>query len=169
LPFEGSSEGKDVYEQATLLRALELIENKKYKGALSQIEASRQWPENLGVGKPYNVDTRLQDYLTAYCLTKLGKNNEALEWQNKVIANTNNNFAEASLNNILPLIIHQQKGEKEKAEALLHKIKTSSKAERPIQLWVIAAAEKDNTTLNSLNKDLSRNKYVDIMQKVIKL
>jgi hypothetical protein len=169
LPFEGSSEGKDVYEQATLLQALELIENKKYKGALSQIEASRQWPENLGVGKPYDVDTRLQDYLTAYCLTKLGRNNEVLEWQNKVIDYTNDNFAEASLNNILPLIIHRQKGEKEKAEALLHKIKTSSAAERLQQRWVIAAAEKDNATLNSLNKNLSRNKYVDIMQKILKL
>ncbi|HKZ36599.1 MAG TPA: DUF5107 domain-containing protein [Chryseolinea sp.] len=169
LPFEGSSEGKNVYEQATLLWALDLIENKKYKDALGQIEASRQWPENLGVGKPYDVDTRIQDYLTAYCLAKLGRNNEVSEWQNKVIAYTNDNFADASLNNILPIIIHQQKGEKEKADALLHKIKTSSTAEGPLQRWVIAAAEKDNATLNSLNKDLSRNKYVDIIQKVIKL
>jgi hypothetical protein len=169
LPFEGSSEGKDVYEQATLLWALELIGNKKYKDALGQIEASRQWPENLGVGKPYDVDTRIQDYLTAYCLTKLGRNNEVSEWQNKVIAYTSDNFGDASLNNIFPIMIYRHKGEKEKADALLRKIKTSSTAERPVQRWVIAAAENDNATLNSLNKDLSRNKYVDIMQKVIKL
>lgn len=169
LPFEGSSDGKDVYEQATLLYALKLIQNRKYRDALIQIEASRQWPENLGVGKPYDVDNRIQDYLTAYCLAKLERNNEASEWQNKVIAYTNDHFPAASLNNILPLIIHQQKGEQEKADALLHKIKASSTAERPIQRWVIAAAEKDEAALNALDKDLSQNKYVDIMQKIIKL
>ena len=169
LPFEGSSEGKDVYEQATLLRALELIENKKYKDALIQIEESRKWPENLGVGKPYDVDNRIQDYLTAYCLAKLGRNNEGSEWQNKVIAFTNDNFEASSVNTILPVIIYQEKGEKEKAEALLHKIKTSSVADRPLPRWVIATAEKDQATLNSLSKDLNGNKYVDIIQKIIKL
>ncbi|HMJ70288.1 MAG TPA: DUF5107 domain-containing protein [Cyclobacteriaceae bacterium] len=73
LPFEGSGEGQAVYEQATLLRALELIQSKKYKEALKEIEASRLWPENLGEGKPYDVDNRIQDYLAAYCQHKLGK------------------------------------------------------------------------------------------------
>lgn len=169
LPFEGSSDGRDIYEQATLFRALELIDSKEYKNALGQVEASRQWPENLGVGKPYDVDTRIQDYVTAHCLAKLGRNNEVMEWQNKVIAYTKGNFMDASLNNILPLILYQQNGEKEKADALIHKIETSSTAEHSLQRWVVAAAEKDNATLNSLNKELSQNKFLDIIQKVIKL
>ncbi|WP_276369450.1 DUF5107 domain-containing protein [Chryseolinea sp. H1M3-3] len=169
LPFEGSSEGKDIFEQATLLWAIDLIQNKKYKNALIQIEASRQWPENLGVGKPYDVDNRIQDYLTAYCFDKLGRHSEAVEWNNKVIDYTTVALAEPSVNNILPIMIYFKKGEQEKADALLRQLKTTPDANRPLQRWVIATAEKDVVTLNALERELKGNKYVDIMQKILRL
>ena len=169
LPFEGSSDGRDIYEQATLLSALDMIKSKKYKNALARIEESRQWPENLGVGKPYDVDDRLQDYLTAYCLGKLGKSSEVANWQNKIIDYTNDNFERASVNNILPFIIYENRGEKEKHNALLDKLKTSPSSSRLVQRWVIAAAEKDNSAVSSLATDLRANKYVDIMQRVLSL
>ena len=169
LPFEGSSDGRDIYEQATFLSALDLIRQKKYKNALSKIEESRQWPENLGVGKPYDVDDRIQDYLTAYCLDKLGKDGEVSKWNNKVIDYTNNHIEESSVNNILPIIIYERQGEKEKVNALLNKLKTSSAAARPQQRWVIAAAEKDQNALNTLSSELSQNRYVQIMERILKL
>jgi len=70
LPFEGSGEGHEVYEQALLLRAVELMEGRNYKEALKNIALSKEWPEKLGEGKPYDADTRLQDYMTARCLHK---------------------------------------------------------------------------------------------------
>jgi hypothetical protein len=73
LPFEGSGEGHEVYEQVLLLRAVELMERKNYKEALKDIDLSKTWPENLGEGKPYDADTSLQEYMTAFCLSKLGK------------------------------------------------------------------------------------------------
>jgi hypothetical protein len=73
------------------------------------------------------------------------------------------------VNNVLPFIIYERNGEKEKADALLHKLKTSSAAARPLQRWVIAAAEKDHAALNAMASELSRNKYVDIMQQILKL
>ena len=127
------------------------------------------WPENLGVGKPYDVDERMQDYLTAYCFDKLGRSGEISKWHNKVIDYTNDHFEEPSVNNILPFIIYERSGEKEKADALLNKLKTSSAAARPLQRWVIAAAEKDQAALNVLASELSRNKYVDILKQILKL
>ena len=76
LPFEGSGEGHEVYERVLLLRAVELMEAKNYKEALTNINLSKEWPENLGEGKPYGVNTRLQDYMTSVCLHKLGKESE---------------------------------------------------------------------------------------------
>jgi tetratricopeptide (TPR) repeat protein len=73
LPNEGASQGKRVFEQAALLLSTDLISKRKYNEALKMIEKSGEWPENLGVGKPYNPDTRIQDYLRAYCLMKLNK------------------------------------------------------------------------------------------------
>jgi tetratricopeptide (TPR) repeat protein len=79
LPFEGSGEGHEVYEKVHLLQAVELMEGKKYKDALKEIELSKAWPENLGEGKPYDVDMRLQEYMTAVCSGKLGKPAEKKE------------------------------------------------------------------------------------------
>ncbi len=169
LPFEGSGDGRDIYEQATILWSLELIQNRKYKSALAQIESSRQWPENLGVGKPYDVDGRIQDYLTAYCLAKLGKSSESAEWYKKVISYTDSTFAEPSVNNILPFLIYEQNAEKEKAGELLNKIKGSSTVNRSFQRWVIATVEKDQATLKALSGELKGSKFVDIMQKILKL
>ncbi len=63
LPFEGSSVGHKLYEQVKLTRALQLLQNKKYKAALQKVVEARRWPENLGVGKPYDdmIDGRLED------------------------------------------------------------------------------------------------------------
>src|SRR5690606_13427291 len=99
LPFEGSSEGRDIYERATILSAIKLIRSKQYKSALIKIDASRAWPENLGVGKPYDVDERIQDYLKAYCLDKLGKSNESDELYKGILAATDENFERASVSN----------------------------------------------------------------------
>ena len=169
LPFEGSSDESDSYEQATLLSPLQLIQNKKYKSALIKIEESRHWPENLGVGKPYDVDERTQDYLTAYCLDKLGRSSEISKWHNRVIDYSNKAFGESSVNNILPFIIYERKGEEEKANALLDKLKASSTGSRPLQRWVIAVAEKDQAAISALAGELWGNKYLNIMNQVLKL
>ena len=76
LPFEGASEGKIVYDQACLFLSLDLVSNKRYNEAIKMIEKSKEWPENLGVGKPYVVDTRIQDYINIICLEKLNKKDD---------------------------------------------------------------------------------------------
>ena len=73
LPFEGSSQGRVVFEQACLFLSIDLIQKKRYGEAIKMIEKSKEWPEKLGVGKPYEFDTRMQDYLLIYCLKKLNR------------------------------------------------------------------------------------------------
>lgn len=77
LPNEGSSQGKEVFEQACLLQSLELIKKNKFPQALKMIGKSKEWPENLGVGKPYDPDVRIQNRLEAFCLEKLDRKAEA--------------------------------------------------------------------------------------------
>jgi len=73
LPYENASEGRVLYEKAHLLLAGENIRNKKYQEALAHIAKSREWPEHLGAGKPYDPDERLQALMESYCNGKLGK------------------------------------------------------------------------------------------------
>ena len=67
LPYENASEGRVLYEKAHLLLAGEDIRNRKYDDALAHIAKSREWPEHLGVGKPYDPDERLQAFMENIC------------------------------------------------------------------------------------------------------
>ena len=67
LPNEGSYAGRAVYREANLYRAMEQLSHKNYKQVVKSVETSKEWPENLGVGKPYDnmIDNRREDYLEA--------------------------------------------------------------------------------------------------------
>lgn len=74
LPNEGSYAGRAVYREANLYRAMEQLRSKNYKQVIKSVEASKEWPENLGVGKPYDnmIDNRLEDYLEAKAVAGQG-------------------------------------------------------------------------------------------------
>ncbi|MCP5108518.1 MAG: DUF5107 domain-containing protein, partial [bacterium] len=70
LPYEGAREGRNLYREANLLYAVQQIKKGKHKHALKYIADARRWPENLGVGKPYDTDEGLEDYLESLCRNK---------------------------------------------------------------------------------------------------
>jgi tetratricopeptide (TPR) repeat protein len=65
IPFEGATEGRALYREAKLMRAVEALGRSDHKKAAAYIKAARSWPENLGVGKPYDdeIDSRLEDWM----------------------------------------------------------------------------------------------------------
>jgi hypothetical protein len=65
LPFEGARYGRDTYRQACVLSAAEKISRGDHTAVMALLGKSRLWPERLGAGKPYDVDSRLEDYLEA--------------------------------------------------------------------------------------------------------
>tara|TARA_B100000953_G_C17823804_1_gene359492 strand:- start:22 stop:651 length:630 start_codon:yes stop_codon:yes gene_type:complete len=66
LPSEMARESRQLYEWAYIGKSLGLIKNNKILAARNSIESSREWPKNLGIGKPYKPDERLQNFLDAY-------------------------------------------------------------------------------------------------------
>ena len=79
IPTEGATEGHELYREAKLMQAVQMMQKKNYKASLKFITEARQWPENLGVGKPYDedIDYRLEDWMTYLCYHKMKKNSEA--------------------------------------------------------------------------------------------
>ncbi|MBS1606282.1 MAG: DUF5107 domain-containing protein [Bacteroidetes bacterium] len=67
LPNEGASEGRNVWRETHLYAAIDALADQDYEKAMHHIEAARTWPSNIGVGKPYDVDERLEDLLAYYC------------------------------------------------------------------------------------------------------
>ncbi|MBM3442466.1 MAG: DUF5107 domain-containing protein [Bacteroidetes bacterium] len=79
IPFEGSTEGRDLYWEAKMMMAVEAYARKDDRLALRYIQSAAEWPEHLGVGKPYDadIDRRLERYLEYLCWTRLGLHAEA--------------------------------------------------------------------------------------------
>lgn len=82
IPFEGATEGRVMYRESKLRQALELMKTGQHAKALLFIEAAREWPENLGAGKPYDtdIDTRLEDWMSYLCSVKVNQTIEAGKW-----------------------------------------------------------------------------------------
>ncbi len=104
LPFEGATIGRELYHEAELMQAIDEMKKGNYKKALSFISDAKKWPENLGVGKPYqeNIDERLEDWMTYFCYNKMGKQQLASQPLNKItdfkpqVENTVRNFLPAN-------------------------------------------------------------------------
>jgi tetratricopeptide (TPR) repeat protein len=168
LPFEGSTSGKTVYEQAYINVAINLMNQKKYKQAFDKLEKSKAWPESLGVGSPYEPDNRMQQYLQAFCMEKTGRTNEAASLRDSIITFTtaDDNFMHPSFNNLLALQILKKKGATEQANSLVEKIKASPAHNNAAHRYTIAAFSIDTNTTDSLQKDLSANNYYKIIKRI---
>jgi tetratricopeptide (TPR) repeat protein len=88
LPFEGATAGRQLYHEAKLMQALAEMKNKQYKKALQFIADAKLWPQNLGVGKPYDedIDERLENWMDYQCYTSLGNTETANKSLQKIIA-----------------------------------------------------------------------------------
>ena len=69
LPHEGGLAGRNIYREAALLQAAKSLRAKDRSAAKRWIMAARQWPENLGSGKPYpsRVNERIENWLELLC------------------------------------------------------------------------------------------------------
>lgn len=85
LPQEGAREGHEIFVMANIAVALNNIEQKKYKEAVAYLTDSKQFPENLGSGMPYEPDYRLQNYLLAYCEKKSGDEKRAIQHYHDIL------------------------------------------------------------------------------------
>ena len=86
LPFEGQSGSHVMYRDIKLHLAAECVDAGKYKEAAKRVAESREWPDRLGVGKPYDelIDNTLEDWLDAVICQRLGQTDKAAEYMQKV-------------------------------------------------------------------------------------
>ncbi|MCB0647115.1 MAG: DUF5107 domain-containing protein [Saprospiraceae bacterium] len=106
LPFEGSIQGKKLWESAHLFTALNAIKKGDSAKAKQMIEISMLWPENLGAGKPYTPDVRIQESLLAYLMNKNGDKTSAIEKVKKLtLTSPNDYYLPDARNDLINLLI----------------------------------------------------------------
>jgi tetratricopeptide (TPR) repeat protein len=87
LPFEGATEGRQLYHEAKLMQAVTELQHKNYKKVLQFVSGAELWPENLGVGKPYaeDIDERLENWLKYLTYNNLGNTTAANKALNEIL------------------------------------------------------------------------------------
>ena len=165
LPDEGARQGKIVLEQACLFSSMDLVSNKKYSDAIKMIEKSREWPENLGVGKPYVADVRIQDYLNAYALEKMNRSIEAEALRQSVIDYTKNHGRDPSFSNYLAVKLLKERGQTNEANELIRNINSSPG--HAVNKWIEAMYNNDQSAASELEKSFSENLSFRIIKRLV--
>lgn len=155
LPFEGASESRRLYEWAHLGRALNLIKKQEYQAATQALANSRKWPENLGVGRPYEPEERLQDFLLAFCYEKTNAAEKAQKIQQKVLERTQNTLTQASPLHLLGLAV-AKKTDADVAYNMAALLQQSPQAKSPQIRWALARFYSNEKELAPLKKEYPR-------------
>jgi len=153
LPYEHSGEGRDLYTSAYFGASLKEIEKSNYNSAITLLETSKKWPENLGVGKPYDSDERIQNYLLYHCLSKTNKEDDS-SYLKKIINYSRKNISVKSSLHILGIKaikkIEGEQSSKEFVEKLLNSNHGSSKETK----WISNYLNNKNIKKEEFNNEL---------------
>jgi len=84
LPFEGENTGQRLFAYNHLMLAFDHYRNGKYEMALSQIDQSEAYPENLGSGSPYLPNYRNQYILRKMIYDRTGERSKSREAQETI-------------------------------------------------------------------------------------
>ncbi len=135
LPYEGATIGRLIYHEACIRAALVSLASGKYDEALKYGKKARLWPKNLGVGEPYDPDTRLDDFTIA--VAEQGKNNKpgAAAAFSSVSEYANPPGREENSKLILQLMALREEGKTGKADQLLDSFLKKHPGNKHLQ-WV---------------------------------
>jgi len=122
------------------MAALEAFENGRYNKAIEFGQKALLWPRNLGAGKPYDVDNRIDDYLIAKSYEMLRDKTNADLFFDKVIQHQPNQYLPESTNLIFQAKALENEEGKAAARDLLNKSAESMPESEDIK-WVIQAFE----------------------------
>ena len=86
LPFEGQSGSRAMYREIKVNLAADCMDRGKYKEAAKYLVEARQWPDRLGVGKPYDylIDSTLENWMDAVLCQRTGDSAKAAGYLEKV-------------------------------------------------------------------------------------
>jgi hypothetical protein len=147
LPSEGERYGRLTYRQACLMESIENFEQKKYNEAIKSLYSARLWPENLGVGKPFNVDERIENFFEATCLAKKGKKRQAEQlFQNVVTYGDEHRRRHGSVD-YLYLMSLRYLGEESRINSHLNEWASQARDD-PMQQWCNAMMDGDSGKAN---------------------
>lgn len=118
LPNEGSTDGRRLYREAWMMQAIDQLKRNKFRDASSSVEKSRQWPEHLGVGKPYDsdIDDRAETFVEGLINEKAKGSTSAQKYWTSVVGF---DTTTSGPNLLLVALAYKKLGRSEEGERIL--------------------------------------------------
>jgi tetratricopeptide (TPR) repeat protein len=165
LPFEGARYTREVYRQACILSAADAMKDGKYQNAVKLLDKARQWPERLGVGKPYDVDNRFEDYLEGMCAIKLGEKERGRKLLERVAAYTRSHAGDTGMNRLFGALAEKALGQEQSATKLVEQWPAIGKSS--IARWLVSVFKGDSATAAACEKDLCGSSNVPLLGRAL--
>ncbi|MGB5555044.1 MAG: hypothetical protein WBM83_10335, partial [Flavobacteriaceae bacterium] len=150
LPYEHASESRKIYERAHLGLANALLAKKNYKAARKVLQASKEWPENIGVGKPYSPDERMQDYLLAICEGAMGNNESKDNLLQAIAKYTDEHSQRSDIDHLFGLLALKQLGDEVELTRQVAQLESDEGSENTTNRLVLALYKNDSETIAAL-------------------
>lgn len=134
LPSEGARESRVIYHNACVEASLKFYDEGNLENAINYAEKALLWPRNLGVGKPYDVDERMENYLLARMYGEKKDKAKEKEYNDQVL---NHSFQNLSPNGnlLFQLDVLRKENKEKEAESLLGNL-LADYPESPQLVWV---------------------------------
>ena len=154
LPFEGAHYGRATYRQAAIMESMQHYQNNKFEEAIQTIEKARLWPENLGVGRPFTVDERIENFLEAENLLRLNEKEKAHKLYKEIAAFTEKNSGRYKSTDFLYLISLKRLNEDKKVDGFLTLWQKKS-PDDPLLKWTKAMLNNNRPAARLIENDIN--------------
>ncbi|MFD0796254.1 DUF5107 domain-containing protein [Maribacter chungangensis] len=152
LPFEHANQSRKIYERAHIGIAIDMMENKKFKEAVQILNRSREWPENLGVGKPFSPDERMQQYLLALCHQALENRKQEEDLLEEIARYTQENEWKENINNLFGLLSLKKLDKQQELQSKLLKLEKETDRDNLKHRLVLALFNNEEKELQRLKE-----------------
>ena len=159
IPYEGFSEGRTIYYQAATKQSFKFLKSGKLKQAMIFAEKSRSWPKNIGVGKPYHVDDRIADFITAVAKEMENELNEANYYYEKVMNYSSEEIDKEDTTLLAQLVAAQKLESSSKMNSIREVLNTHHDSKS--LMWV------KNEFKNYSETDKSVNQKISIVERIL--
>ncbi len=153
LPYEGGWEAHNLFMRSQVMLAIEAMEEEEYQTAYQYLEGSKEYPEHLGTGKPYDADFRMQDYLEWVVLRKVGRTGRAMDARLRSVEYTHQNRTSRGTHHLFGLLALRDYGESEEAEQLIEELQERFGNNIEVR-WAIAVFNGDSMEAERLEERL---------------
>ncbi|MFC2156238.1 DUF5107 domain-containing protein [Acidobacteriota bacterium] len=167
LPYEGASEGHDVYREANIIVASQELASGNTEKSIVYSSAAKEWPENLGVGRPFVVDERLENFLIAMAYEKAGNKKNARKYYEDIIQFTQEHKTTRNINDYLAILSLKKLGRESAARSMVTELISALPSSKSAIRWIEAKLSNDTDAVKRLEEDTGiNNKHFLLLIKV---